>query len=261
MEIIRERYDNITDFAKSLTRPVVGYITKKGQSTSFCGTESIEEANKLLKEGDTYTASIIQGAHAKKLAPQTKNTLYRSVQGFLPNIGAVMSGHPVNMYNIKPQTYRNTKIINLVYFIGASALVSAEDLAKEGRKLLDVIYTLESKGYRINLYAARCIHPKFDKRSKDITIALLLLSVKIKDSGKHLNISKIAYPVAHPSFFRRHCFLWSDIVCPEVTDTYTITDAKILAHEAEKIAKDAKWVSFSVLQDNTKEDILKRILD
>ena len=108
------------------------------------------------------------------------------------------------MYNVKQTTYRNTKVLNFVYFIGASCDVDKKELAAAGAKLLNIINTLEAQGYRMNIFAARCIVPIIN--GKEQNKSRLNLAIKIKDSGKHLNITKIAYPIAHPSFFRRHCF-------------------------------------------------------
>ena len=163
------------------------------------------------------------------------------------------------MYNVKQTTYRNTKVLNIVYFIGASYDVDKKELAAAGAKLLNIINTLEAQGYRTNIFAARCIIPKINGKTQKNS--LLNLAVKIKDSGKHLNITKIAYPVAHPSFFRRHCFAWADRVCKNVTDTYSSTDPKILKAAADKICKGAKFVNFYTLHTESEEDILRYILE
>ena len=76
-------------------------------------------------------------------------------------------------------------------------------------------------------------------------------------SGKNT----IAYPIAHPAFFRRHCFKWADTVCKNITDTYSSRDPKILKAAADKICKGAKFVSFYTLSEQSEEDILKYVLE
>ena len=86
------------------------------------------------------------------------------------------------------------------------------------------------------------------------------LKFKIKDSGKHLNITKIAYPIAHPSFFRRHCFKWADTVCKNLTSTISESSQDVLKAAADKICKGAKFVNFYTLSKQSEEDILRYIL-
>lgn len=257
---VNERYNSIADFKKSLERKKIGkmYDEKFEGRTSFYGTSTHEEADELLINGDTFTAKIIEGCNKNKRFERTTNTIKQDFCGFVPNVGAVVSGSPINMYNVKQTTYRNTKVLNIVYFIGAGYNVRTKELSAAGAKLLNVINTLEVRGYRINLFAARCVIPNIN--GKQQSDSLLNLAVKIKDSGKHLNITKIAYPVAHPSFFRRHCFAWADRVCKNITDSYTPTDSKILKAAADKICKGAKFVNFYTLSKQSEEDILKHIL-
>lgn len=258
--IINERYNSIADFQKALERREVGYMyNRESTNVDFRGTKTHEEADKLLINGDTFTAKIIQGCNIQKKNNRTTNTIKQDFCGFVPNVGAVVSGSPINMYNVKQTTYRNTKVLNLVYFIGASCDVDKKELAAAGAKLLNIINTLEAQGYKINLFVATCLIPQINRRKR--TDSRLNLAVKIKDSGKHLNITKVAYPIAHPAFFRRHCFLWVDTVCKDATNGYTVTDTKELTAAADKICKGAKFVNFKTLSKQSEEDILRYILE
>lgn len=257
---VNERYNSIAEFQKALERKKIGkmYDENKEGCADFYGTNTHEEANKLLVNGDIFTATTIENCTSNKKFNRTTNTIKQDFCGFVPNVGAVVSGSPANMYNVKRTTYRNTKVLNLVYFIGASCVVSKKEIAAAGAKLLNVINTLEARGYRINLFAARCATPAINGKIQKNS--LLNLAIKIKDSGKHLNITKIAYPIAHPAFFRRHCFKWADTVCKNITDTYSSRDPKILKAAADKICKGAKFVYFYTLSEQSEEDILKYIL-
>lgn len=261
--IVNERYNSIADFRKSLERKKIGKMYDESNeykfTKDFCGTSTHKEADELLTNGDTFTAKIIEGCNKNKRFNRTANTIKQDFCGFVPNVGAVVSGSPINMYNVKQTTYRNTKVLNLVYFIGAGYDVDKKELAAAGAKLLNIINTLEAQGYRTNVFAARCIVPKINGKAQKNS--LLNLAIKIKDSGKHLNITKIAYPIAHPAFFRRHCFKWADTVCKNITDTYSLRDSKILKAAADKICKGAKFVSFYTLSEQSEEDILKYVLE
>lgn len=257
-----ERYDSIADFQKALERKKIGKMYDENNEyvfdKDFCGTSTHKEADELLTNGDTFTAKIIEGCNKNKRLNRTTNTIKQDFCGFVPNVGAVASGSPINMYNVKQTTYRNTKVLNFVYFIGASCGVDKKELAAAGAKLLNVINTLEAQGYRTNIFAARCVVPTINGKVENKS--RLNVAVKIKDSGKHLNITKIAYPIAHPSFFRRHCFKWADTVCKNLTGTYTERDQDVLKAAADKICKGAKFVDFCTLSKQSEEDILRDIL-
>ena len=260
--IVNERYNSIADFRKSLERKKIGKMYDENNEyvfdKDFCGTSTHKEADELLTNGDTFTAKIIECCNKNKRFDRTTNTIKQDFCGFVPNVGAVVSGSPINMYNVKQTTYRNTKVLNLVYFIGASYDVDKQELAAAGAKFLNIINTLEAQGYRTNVFAARCAIPVIDGKTQNKS--LLNVAVKIKDSGKHLNITKIAYPIAHPSFFRRHCFRWADTVCENLTTTYPERSQSVLKAAADKICKGAKFVSFYTLSEQSEEDILKYIL-
>lgn len=258
--IINERYNSIADFQKALERRKIGRMyNKENTNANFRGTRTHEEADNLLINGDTFTAKIIQGRNTQKKNNRITNTIKQDFCGFVPNVGAVVSGSPINMYNVKQTTYRNTKVLNIVYFIGARYTTDKEELAKAGAKLLNVINTIEARGYKINLYAATCLIPQINGRKR--ASSRLNLAVKIKDSGKHLNITKVAYPIAHPSFLRRHCFLWIDTVCKDATNGYAVTDRKELTAAADRICKGAKFVNFKTLSEQNEEDILRYVLE
>lgn len=258
--IVNERYNSIAEFQKALERKKIGKMYDEDEEgyADFYGTNTHEEANKLLVNGDIFTATTIENCTSNKKFNRTTNTIKQDFCGFVPNVGAVVSGSPINMYNVKQTTYRNTKVLNFVYFIGASCDVDKKELAAAGAKLLNIINTLEAQGYRTNIFAARCIVPTIN--GKEQNKSRLNLAIKIKDSGKHLNITKIAYPIAHPSFFRRHCFKWADTVCENLTSTYPESSLGVLKAAADKICKGAKFVNFYTLSKQSEEDILRYIL-
>lgn len=259
---VNERYNSIAEFQKALERKKIGKMYDENNEyvfdKDFCGTNTHKEADELLINGDTFTAKIIEGCNKNKRLNRTTNTIKQDFCGFVPNVGAVVSGSPINMYNAKQTTYKNTKVLNFVYFIGASCDVDKKELAAAGAKLLNIINTLEARGYRTNIFAARCIVPIINEKVQNKS--RLNLAIKIKDSGRHLNITKIAYPIAHPSFFRRHCFKWADTVCENLTSTYSESDQGVLKAAADKICKGAKFINFYTLSKQSEEDILRYIL-
>lgn len=246
-----EKYDNIITFAESLNRSRKGFMADDPKTNpSFIGIDSAEKADDLLLNGDIETAKKINTFACKQAPQSTKTRIINAPYGFVPNVPRFLSGRPDNMYNVKAQTYKSTKVLNLVYFVGASWQIKADDLAKAGAKLLRVIATLEGKGFRINLHVSYLFLTE-DRKNK------LSLFVKIKDSGKPLNLAKVAYPIAHPSFFRFHLWKWADTQVV-ASNGYTLKNECFEA--CRKFNKNAKWVNYTILSEQTEEQILESIL-
>lgn len=206
-----ECYESISDFVNALNaRPVDPYYKdimsshKTGEyREKFTGTKSFEEADSLLKNGDLETVKKMDAkARNIKQAKGVKNTITRGPVGFVPNIPAYLSGNPNNMFSVRSQSYKSTKVINFVINSTISYDIDGEDLATFGVRLLNIVVQLEAKGYRLNVFKSDISQYKDSGKNKGV------LLVKIKDSGKPLNLTRVAYPLANPSFYRRHVFNW-----------------------------------------------------
>lgn len=131
----------------------------------------------------------------------------------------------------------------------------------DGEKMLNVVNTLEARGYRVNLYAADVCHPQINYSKYDKTKALALF-VKIKDSGKHLNISKVAYPLANPAFLRYHVFKWYDTMLEDLTNTgSTSCNAYIPDILRKTFPNGCFWESFYTVRNKTEKEIIENILN
>ena len=123
------KYDNITTFAESLNRTRKGSFARDPKDDpTFIGIDSAEKADNLLLYGDTETAKKITTFACKQTPQSIKTRIINAPYGFVPNVPRFLSGRPDNMYNVKAQTYKNTKVLNLVYFVGANWEIKADDL-------------------------------------------------------------------------------------------------------------------------------------
>ena len=204
-DIYFEKFETLADFSHAInTRPTDSFYKDPSSMCNdfeFTGTHSWDEAEKLLLEGDKETADKI--AHASKIKPATaaKTAITRGPVGFVPNVPAYLAGNPNNMLGVRTQSYKSTKVVNLVVDRGIRCGVQASEILEFGAKVLGIVKSLEQSGYRCNLYVS-----KINEYKKTANVGVLL--VKIKDSGKPLNLTKVAYPLCHPSFPRRHGFRW-----------------------------------------------------
>lgn len=257
---ITERYDSLNAFTQALERPKIGTLGGETFHPDFVGVDSAETADRLLIEGDSKTVHLIQGAKVKREATEKRSTLYRSCAGFVPIVGAAMAGHPQNMLNVK-ESARKTKILNLVYILSVDYSQTPESLAAAGEKILNAIYTLENTGYRVNLYVANISFPRVDGTHQALNLFDLSLLVKIKDSGKHLNVSKIAYPLANPAFFRYHIFKYLNTMIEGLNSAYVVDDRDAINTVLGKVfPKGCAWETFYTARDKSEEEIIENLV-
>ena len=204
-----EKFESVTEFIRTIDERKVRDSFKPSQSSQtkdfeFTGTIDYMEANNLFMYGDKMNADKLNEALRKIKAhgkgTETRNKLYNSPCGFMPIVPKVLAGDPQNMLAIKKQSYKSTKVINIIYSMSCSGSVPAVEILNNSAKLVEVICQLEKNGYRVNLYTGD--NAIFDQKAQTAFI------IKIKDSGKYLDPLKIAYPLVNPSFLRRHSFKW-----------------------------------------------------
>ena len=201
-----EKFESISEFQRAInTREVHEFykdiLSSENATKTFTGTESYEEAENLLLHGDKGIAAKLVECNGKRMNEAKKNTIYNSPVGFVPNIPNYLSGRPDNMFAVKTQTYKSCKVLNVCVNSAVSFDVTTKDIIAFNQKLLNVVYTLEKRGYRLNLYVG--VVAEFSK-SKNIGACF----IKVKDSGKLLNVTNVAYPLCNASFLRRHFFKW-----------------------------------------------------
>ena len=210
MEQFFEKFESVTEFIHTINTRKVRESFENSQSSQtknyqFTGTEDYKEANDLFLYGDKNNANKLNEALRKIKAQgkgnETRNKLYNSPCGFMPIVPKVLAGDPNNMLAVKKESYRSTKVINIIYSMSCSCDVSADEILNNSAKLVEVICQLEKNGYRINLYTGD------NARFKRLDTHTAFI-VKLKDSGQYLDPLKIAYPLVNPSFLRRHAFKW-----------------------------------------------------
>ena len=201
-----EKFESISDFQRTInTREVHEFykdiLSSENATKTFTGTESYEEAENLLLHGDKSMAAQLVECNGKRMNEAKKSTIYNSPVGFVPNIPNYLSGRPDNMFAVKTQTYKSCKVLNVFVNSAVSFDVTTKDIIAFNQKLLNVVYTLEKRGYRLNLYVG--VVAEFSKSSN-----IGACFIKVKDSGKLMNVTNVAYPLCNASFLRRHFFKW-----------------------------------------------------
>ena len=216
-----EFYKSIYDFEESLNRKENSVFEKEPslsskEENSWSGTNTWDEANKLLHNGwqSGVTEMVKNLENYKKEIEYKTITMERSVVGFAPCVPAAIVGHPISMYRNREETQsRKMNAVHIMYVMGASSATSKDFILECGLTVLKTVVWLESKGIRVKLD----ICPKAVASSSYGNAQLAAVLVNVKDYMSPLNLMKMAYPMAHTAFFRRHGFRWLE-TCPQITD-------------------------------------------
>lgn len=202
---VRE-YESMSEFTDHINHDKLhSYFDKnKPQSETlpfnFTQTNSFNEAVTLFSNGWTEKATELQkkleASKIKNLSAGSTVKNFYSVSGFQASVPRYLQGIPENMINSK-KVVNKQKVITFNKAISYSAGVSANQILEESVKALTIIAKIESQGVRCNLNVVQASH------EGDHTE---IIKVRIKSANERLNISKVAFPMVHPSMLRRLMF-------------------------------------------------------
>lgn len=178
---------------------------------AFSMTRTLEEAYELCQNGWDEGANKISNKinERKNIQVSTKKNFQRyiDVVGFQAIVPNYLNGIPKQMMNSR-LIVKKDKIINFYKNLTYNANVSTDQMIDEGVRCLELVKSLENQGYRVNIFALFSSLGESQKRTRKI---LNLETIKIKNSSERLNISKMAFLLAHPSFLRRISFKYTEI--------------------------------------------------
>lgn len=118
------------------------------------------------------------------------------VVGSQASVPRYLQGIPTNMVS-RQTTYSKQKVITITKGISYSGRFSPKTILEESIKALELIQSLETAGQRVRLNVM--IATTEGNKSA-------IYKVCVKQPDERLNISKMAFPLAHPSMLRRFFF-------------------------------------------------------
>lgn len=209
---LSEFYDYImnTPFNKTFEHHSHSSVTG---SKEFTKTYTFEEAVGFLKNGWVdMSAKLTQKLNVadKNLKNGRRPRTILSVQGYQAVVPLYLNGCPQNMVNSKMVSVKQ-KIITLNKSVTYSALVTTRQIEDESVKAMQIVKRLESQGYRCNLNIVLGVF-KGTRR--------FIVKVRIKNANEKLNVSKLAFPMVHPSMLRRLFFRFIEVY-PKVTSVFS----------------------------------------
>ncbi len=205
-----ERFDNIYRFMDTIEkRPNNGKFGDSSQKDSrdgWAGTRTYREAVEQFGNGLPETAERLKQSlgqfKAKSNITTNKVRPKNHYYGYSPNVAAAIIGLPKSMRHTERMPQK-TKTIGILWNSCQNCGVEADTLRQAGETVLQLVYALEVRGYRVQLDCA-----VFTGDCDDSREAVLLIN--LKQYGQHMDILKLSFPVTSPAMFRRFGFKWAE---------------------------------------------------
>jgi hypothetical protein len=212
---MKHRYDyaDFSAFLDACARPFTvenDWHASIEMGHSFTGTATYAEAGSLAINGVPDIESKMQ-AMVQDFTEAVGSTVqafeYRyDVVGDDVDVSRYLSGEPECMFTTELTQREGTRILSIVLNGSAHSGISTEDIMRRGAATLVLIDLLERSGYRVEVTYVMAMRAVKPWNSPD----RMLLSVVLKRAQDGLDLTRIAYALAHPSMLRRHMFRWSE---------------------------------------------------
>ena len=182
-----------------------GTVSEARGRQSFTLTDNYDEAEYILRHGAQNIADRMNKSleNIRASAQMDRAVLEPYYYGSRVNVPRAIIGHPKAMIR-RVNIPLKTSAVRLIYDISANCNIKAEELLKCGIVVLELVYRLEAARTRVELDV--CGYAAETNSGDAVTF------INLKRGQEPLDILKVAYPLAHPSFFRRHNFKWMETV-------------------------------------------------
>lgn len=102
------------------------------------------------------------------------------------------------------KTPQKVKAISILYNMAQNCGTEARTLERSGETVLQLIYALECRGYRV---ALDCL--AFAGEDRD-SHSIFIVAINLKDWKQSLDVLKLSFPLTSPAMFRRFGFKWAE---------------------------------------------------
>ncbi len=161
-------------------------------SLAETGGLSFTSALKTAREGWKEGLKLIE----KELnisAEYTRKTWVNDYSGAMPNVPAVLMGVPQSMYNLKSRESNKKPVLSLFVGRGFLGRVNGGNYMNFGIALIELVDSLESQGYSVELNSAAMTQEN----------GIIGSIITLKRAGDILDLEKLIFFMAHPAMHRR----------------------------------------------------------
>lgn len=177
-------------------------------SYSYAQTKNFDEAVDLMKNGwKDMSEKLTQKLkiEEKRTEPIMKAKTTYGVAGYQAIVPLYLNGVPTNMASKKMVPVKQ-KVITLNKSICYGCHTTTDEIVKESIKAFQIVKKLEAQGFRCNLNVLLG-----SSKGSDGQYVAYVAKVRVKNSTEKLNLSKLAFPLVHPSMLRRLFLRWIEV--------------------------------------------------
>ena len=170
---------------------------------AFTGSESFEEALGFAingwDEGREAMSADVDFATAKQAMFKRPDWEY-GMAGQRVCVPSYAAGAPMHMMFMDDEDVTPLPIVRIYVDAGATHFTTAEAMTRRGAAIVALIDQIETAGQRVELIATKHSDTRpaaYDRQEINITV---------KRADEVLDLDRISFAMAHPSFLRRVCF-------------------------------------------------------
>lgn len=258
-KIIKRNF-NYKTLLEYLEKPASkGYFSNSVQNDySFTKTNTFEEAVELYKNGwEEIAQKLVEKIDIPQINSSVKTRMNYNVVGFQASVPRYLQGIPTSMID-KKNVIQKQKVITVVKHIGYLSSVSTDTIIENSIKALKIIQALEQKGYRVNLDVispANEIKYKqnFYTKNTETYREAIVVRIRVKEANERLNISKVAFPLVHPSMLRRIIFRIREIETEKKADWLGMGSSIYDREEVKNFLEKGELYLHNFIDDINKE--------
>ena len=211
------KYDDYSSFLKHAFKESFSSQkeSRSNDDLEWHGGVTWEQACSLAKSGWIEGMQMIEN-YRSRITPKLTNSIVRpvpvdNIHGFAVNVGAFLSNMPECFFD-REYEKRNYpgRLFTLVVSCSYSSNVSTDVVIERGSMVCSLVDALEFAGNRVEVICNETTTDGHDKYKNEIDMV-------IKKHDQALDMSRLAFCLAHPAMLRRIIFSvnelsgWADI--------------------------------------------------
>ena len=183
-----------------------------GYEDNWHGTKDFAENLQLIERGWEDGVTKLDTVPNAKMADSLRPEMLWDVVGSDVDIASYMGGNPECMGEMVRRK-RPTPVVKIGVDRVASAGVDRSKIERVGRNVLLLVESLRLAGIPAEIWACEAVAGSRRKEGGryDTDSVAYDLRVKVQDAGRHLDVSRMAYWMAHPSVLRRTFFALEEL--------------------------------------------------
>lgn len=199
---VRESFESVADYFATSEKRARADESSHASDSGFRQTESFDAALAIARfgwpEGARCVQDIRERIEDKLLTRIVKQTTQYDVSGSFVDVGRFCSGDPEHMVEFSEQEAHGLKTIRIAFNAGYAAVTTEEQINLWGAAIVALVDSFEHAGTRVELDAI--VHLNGCGASEMYHL------INVKQAHDPLDIDRLSFIAAHPSFLRRIVF-------------------------------------------------------